>query len=97
MISLNYKRKREGKFMKEKFILMNAEAMFNDGVPVIRYIGYIKGTDENFMFFIDFDFWNQIFYEYDGDERLADDACIKYAMNKREHYNIDIERSEFYE
>lgn len=77
---------------KELFILKQAEAMFNEGEPLIRYIGFIDQTAENYVFDVDFGFWNQLFSEYDGDEKLVDDACIKYAMNKRGHYNIQIER-----
>ena len=78
--------------MIETFILKQAEAIFEDGEPIIRYIGYLKDTDENFMFDIDFGFWNQLYSEFDGDEKLVDDVCIKYAMDARGHFGIEVER-----
>ena len=78
--------------MNEKFVLMDVDVIFYEGAPHIRYIGFIEETDENFMFYIDFDFWNQLYYEFDSDEKLVDDICIKYAMDARGHYNINIER-----
>lgn len=79
--------------MKEKFILKQSEILFEDGEPKIRYCGFFEGTDENYCFDVFFELWNQIYYEYDGNEELTDDACVQYAMNLRGHNNIQIERS----